>query len=388
MHVANDLGLTVIRTWAFMNADGGGSNTGALDQRLLQPRAGVYKASEFVHLDYVLATANAHNVRLILSLGNNWKEYGGIDQYLQWCKPGGTAVDFYRDPACVGLYKAYVAHVLGRKNTVNGRIYGEDPTVFAWELMNEPRCKGCPPTVVHDWLVQMARFVKHEAIIKQDAAGAPVRGAAQMVTTGEEGFDCTYYKDARVVGHAYGYQDLGNVQLHPWMYDGSEGMCYGQNTRIADIDFGSFHIYPDDWQFKDGVRSEASWIRDHVLIAKAGQQTPEGDGRWADRWRSWGPALAKPAVLGEFGSGPADRPGRFDAWLKAIEADEPFDPPGKQGDGALVWQLTCPLCQNHAGSFDVLFPPVTGESTLVCTHANRVSRTAASCQPTHPYAPP
>jgi len=30
--------------------------------------------------------------------------------------------------------------VLTRKNTINGILYKDDPTIFAWELMNEPRC--------------------------------------------------------------------------------------------------------------------------------------------------------------------------------------------------------------------------------------------------------
>jgi len=29
--------------------------------------------------------------------------------------------------------------VLTRKNTVTGLLYKDDPTIFSWELMNEPR---------------------------------------------------------------------------------------------------------------------------------------------------------------------------------------------------------------------------------------------------------
>jgi len=29
--------------------------------------------------------------------------------------------------------------VLTRKNTVSGILYKDDPTIFSWELMNEPR---------------------------------------------------------------------------------------------------------------------------------------------------------------------------------------------------------------------------------------------------------
>ena len=35
-------------------------------------------------------------------------------------------------------YEGYIKAVLTRVNTVNGRRYSQDPTVFSWELANEP----------------------------------------------------------------------------------------------------------------------------------------------------------------------------------------------------------------------------------------------------------
>ena len=64
--------------------------------------------------------------------------------------------------------KNYVKTLLMRKNTITGVIYSEDPTVFAWELANEPETsanyeinKGIKPgSLVYNWLDEMSAYVK------------------------------------------------------------------------------------------------------------------------------------------------------------------------------------------------------------------------------------
>lgn len=45
-------------------------------------------------------------------------------------------------------YKNYVITIIKRINTINGRKYGDDPTIFAWDLLNEARCQKCPPNTI------------------------------------------------------------------------------------------------------------------------------------------------------------------------------------------------------------------------------------------------
>ena len=76
---------------------------------------------------------------------------------------------FFTDERLRAHYAAHVAILLARKNPRTGLCYGEDPTVLAWELMNEPRGG---PAIVRDW----ARF----------AAAAVKRHARQLVSLGDE----------------------------------------------------------------------------------------------------------------------------------------------------------------------------------------------------------
>ena len=43
----------------------------------------------FQALDFVTSEARKHKIRLILSLCNSWKDYGGKVQYVRWGKEAG-----------------------------------------------------------------------------------------------------------------------------------------------------------------------------------------------------------------------------------------------------------------------------------------------------------
>lgn len=49
---------------------------------------------------------------------------------------------FFTDPSCRAMYRAHVAALAGRRNSVTGQLYRDDPTIMAWDLINEPRCES------------------------------------------------------------------------------------------------------------------------------------------------------------------------------------------------------------------------------------------------------
>ena len=84
----------------------------------------------------------ARLVQVIMAFVDNWVQ--GVDQYVGWAG-ASSHVDFFTNPKVKQLYKDNVKALTSRVNTINGRKYSEDPTIFAWDLINEPRCNTeCP----------------------------------------------------------------------------------------------------------------------------------------------------------------------------------------------------------------------------------------------------
>jgi Cellulase (glycosyl hydrolase family 5)/Wzt C-terminal domain len=318
--LANSLGFTVLRTWGFLDGISRG----------LQPSAGVYNESAFQAMDYVLYKADLAGVRLLVTLVNYWSDYGGMPQYVKWCAPGQAVDAFYTNATCKQMYKNYLSHFLNRVNTYNGRVYMNDPTVFGWELANEPRSGDATGTIVNQWAAETAAYVKS------------IDGN-HVVGTGEEGFDTT----------SSGYSPVSAYNNNTWMFDGTgAGVSFTRNSALSQIDFASIHLYPGYWNLPASAGS--TWISDHVQIARN---------------------LGKPLVLGEFGYSGSPW-SVFQPWMQTFETE--------QAGGALIWELICSsVCGNYGGGFATIYPP----SSTVSTGMAQAAATA-NADPSPPSPPP
>ncbi|KAL5704689.1 mannan endo-1,4-beta-mannosidase [Ranunculus cassubicifolius] len=142
---ASSHGLTVARTWAF--GDGG--------YKPLQYSPGAYNQDMFKGLDFVVSEARRYGIKLILSFVNNYENLGGRKQYVDWARNQGQYLtsedDFYRNPVVKGFYKNHVKVI----------SYKDDPTIMAWELINEPRCPSdLSGRTLQAWFTEMASYVK------------------------------------------------------------------------------------------------------------------------------------------------------------------------------------------------------------------------------------
>ncbi|PSC76452.1 nitrilase 2 [Micractinium conductrix] len=292
-----ELGFNTMRTWAHaVNA-----------QYATQTAPGVFSEPALRGLDLLLDEARKAGIRLILAFTSNWTPTGGIPEYLKWA---GTdqQVDFYTRDDIKGWYRGWVEAVVNRVNTINGRTYKDDPTVLAWNLLNEPRCKGCPPGTVAAWYDEMAQFVKSV-------------DPNHLVSTGEEGF----------------YACCGN-QANPGQpyseWAAEEGQDFIKDHSSPAIDFATIHAWVDNWQQVDPAWLTA-WIESHEKDAREVLKKPvvlEEHGKWVTDNATIGGKFVS-ATLEERNSFMDVAYGAIDNLLRA---------PGSAFKGALFWQWFSP----------------------------------------------
>ncbi|BBG99466.1 Glycosyl hydrolase superfamily protein [Prunus dulcis] len=290
------MGLTVCRTWAFNDGD----------YNALQISPGRFNEQVFKALDHVIVEARQQGIRLLFSLVNNLQAYGGKTQYVKWAWDEGVGLSasndsFFFDPSIRNYFKNYVKTLLTRKNTLNGIQYRDDPTIFAWELINEPRCiTDASGDTLQDWIEEMSAFVK--AIDKK-----------HLLTVGLEGF--------------YGPKNPKRLTVNPEMWASRLGSDFIRNSKVPNIDFASVHIYPDHWfhdkEFHENLKFVSKWMHSHI---------EDGDKE-----------LNKPVMFTEYGLSNQNKdfePSQRDRFYKVI-LDAIYKSAKKNGSGAgsLVWQL-------------------------------------------------
>lgn len=231
-------GVTVLRTWMFDHESWHG----------FEPSKGSYSEQQFSEFDYILYSAAQHNIRVIPVLENYWEAYGGIDTRLSWEGLGTGQANrwrFFNQQACPGCftqYKNYVNYALNRVNHYTGVAYKDDPAIFAWELMNEPRYENqgtdenVNGTTLRAWVDTMGAYIK--------------------------GIDSNHMVDAGLEGHGTRYG-----------FGGDEGNPFVYIQQSPYVDFTSAHPYPNEgWanlSLSQTLTLINAWLADsHDVVGK------------------------------------------------------------------------------------------------------------------------
>lgn len=310
---ASKMGLKVIRIWGNLDV---GKKTGKIDSQSghevfegnndgTGEKDGVYfqywddKAGKPVvnegedglrRLDYVIKQAEEHNMKLVITFTNYWEAFGGMGQYVKWYQMsqgksvGNSKVDekdtcdFYTNETIKGWYKDYIKTLLNHTNYYTGEKLMDSEAVFSWELSNEPRCtvdEFCKDDILYNWAKEMSAYVKSI-------------DPYHMVSVGDEGF------------YNLGYQEAAKQDLPSAAYSGYYGVDFNKLMTIDTVDFGTPHMYVDQWGFDLGD-DDLEWIKRHA------QTTASAD---------------KPVIFEEFGlTDKTKRDAAYSDWLDIVTGD-------------------------------------------------------------------
>lgn len=279
-----------------------------------QESLGVYNEQLLEGLDFLIAEMSKRDMKAVMVMGNYWEWSGGMAQYVSWVENKPVAdpkkaedagrfmeysAEFYTNKKAKKAYLDYLAHVIGRTNTITGLRYAEDPAIMTWQLANEPRPHPKSlenPNLLngfYNWIDEAARRIHTLAPL-------------QLVTIGNEGTaGCLSDKDIYLKAHSF-----------------------------KSIDYMTFHIWPKNWgwfvpndenkNLENAVRRTAAYFKQHARFAAS---------------------LNKPSVLEEFGLGrdgenPSPEAGvsARDAFLKSVfEAVEENVSKGGPVAGTDIW---------------------------------------------------
>jgi mannan endo-1,4-beta-mannosidase len=271
-------GLTVGRIWAL--GEGARYAGAAEEPHLFRAGPDGWVEQSYVHLDRVLAEARRLHLRLIITLANNWPDYGGVPMYLRWAGIDPDSYDakvrFFSDPQLRSWYRAHVARLVTRVNSVTGVRYRDDPTILSWELMNESMVFTPEGGAARRaWIVEMSRFLR-------------ARDPNHLISPGLLGYDT-------------------RRERQEWL----------RVMQLPEVDYCDAHLYPQENVHKLGSQAQIERAIDDVAQLA--------------RFVVW-----KPLIMGEFGFpahvGPwegKDRAFWFDVLLGRVLDDG--------AAGALAW---------------------------------------------------
>ncbi|KAH9864505.1 hypothetical protein J1614_010439 [Plenodomus biglobosus] len=281
-----------------------------MNPALLQ-EPGKYNEDIFQGLDICLNEMSKRGMRATMTLANEWQWSGGFAQYVSWATndsaipypeswnltappqretpgtgwgnytvQGVNAAPYseltafanliYNNTQAETWYKDHIKTVMARRNTVNNRLYTEDPTIMTWQLANEPQASDSldytgayniaiipnPDDLLFPWIERISAYIRSMA-------------PKQLVSVGLEGKQGEYY-----FKKAHNFSTVDYATTHCWvqnwgvydMYNSSEAnlkqaqefaVDFMRNSSRWAADIGKpvfleeFGMARDNWENKD-----------------------------------------------------------------------------------------------------------------------------------------
>lgn len=267
---AQKKGVKVFRFWLFDQGKPPSNSAGNL--RYLSGSTLLWREAQWVHVDMIADLAREYGLKLYPCLADNTPNYDTKATYVTWANAvysSGLSTSypytgFFDSADCRTILKELIFEFANRVNTINGRVYKEDPTWNFLDIGNEMRYDvfdaegGTQNTTnstniikVLDWMEDIAGYSKSIAPnILVSCGGAEhtwnwVQG--DTVSNGS-GYGRDYRKEALLTNI-----DFVDIHCYP-NQGGTELLKYGQRLGYPDAISGA------------GFRAQ---LRDYVTAVKA-----------------------------------------------------------------------------------------------------------------------
>lgn len=217
-------GIKILRVWGFNDVNSQPSSGTVYFQLLSNGQTTINTGPDGLQrLDYVVAAAEARGIKLIINFVNYWNDYGGMNAYINGFASGADVTTWYTNSAIQSAYRAYIKAVVSR--------YINSDAIFAWELANEPRCRGCATSVITSWVQSTSAYIKS-------------LDSKHMVCVGDGMFTLNPKQNSyanRAFTEGMGIT-TGSDGSYP--YTTYEGVAFNDLIAIDTVDFGTIHLYP------------------------------------------------------------------------------------------------------------------------------------------------
>ena len=185
---------------------------------ILQTEPGVYNDELLDGLDYFMAELQKRDMTAVLFLTNAWEWSGGFSQYLIWSKELSedfapenvdwaayreAATKFVRSEKAKELFNNHIKFIISRTNRYTNEKYIDDPSIFSWQLCNEPRAFSQESKeFLYNWVDETSSLIRS-------------LDPNHMISTGSEGkMGCE--NDIALFERIHSLKNISYINAHMW----------------------------------------------------------------------------------------------------------------------------------------------------------------------------
>jgi mannan endo-1,4-beta-mannosidase len=156
-------------------------------------------------------------------------------------------------------FKDFIQSMLLRKNSINGRIYRDDPTIMAWDIINEPGVELFTPAELNTWLVNTTAYIK--SIDPNHLVTLGLNTSSDIYSTPGDHYSALNVPDLDFYSFHYNLNYFQDVPSHldPIRYRVEMLRSMGKPVVMEEFGIGSQRIFPDNVSQEELV----GWVKDY-----------------------------------------------------------------------------------------------------------------------------